>query len=234
MLDAIMQLAANNTMKQFESLDKITHNIANFNTSGYKAVRFEQYVNGYNEMSGATREDYSQGQLMVTNRELDLGINGPGFLSVTQPDGTTAFTRDGSLALNSKGYLVTQRGDMVGNGIQVPSDYQKIFVDKQGNVKVQTTLHSDPTIIGKIDLVKFMNPEGLQHIDNNKVVATDASGDAQSDDESIIRQGTLEHSNVSVFSQVENVLRLNASVISNLRVIKFSDDIYRQAVNLRQ
>ncbi len=234
MLDAIMQLAASNTMKQFESLDKITHNIANFNTSGYKAVRFEQFVNGYNQLDGAQREDYSQGQLMVTNRELDLGINGAGFIPVTQPDGTTAYTRDGSLALNSQGYLVTQRGDMVGSGIQIPADYQKIFVDKTGNVKVTTNFRAAPSVIGKIDLVKFTNPEGLEHIGNNKVIASDKSGDPISDDESLIRQGTLEHANVSVYSQVENVLRLNASVISNLRVIKFSDDIYRQAVNLRQ
>lgn len=235
MLDGIMNLASRNATIQFESLEKVGQDIANLNTSGYKALRFEQYINPYGELQGTTREDYSQGSIMITNRPLDVAIDGAGMIPVTQPDGTMAYTRDGSMAINSQGFLVTNRGDLVGSGIQVPPDYQRISIDRQGQVSVFTTNRGAvPMIAGKIETVKFTNPEGLKHIGDNKVVATPDSGEPLEDKDSKIKQGNLERANVSVMAQVDLMLRLNASIISNLRVVKFSDDIYRQAANLRQ
>lgn len=234
MLDQIMKTAAFNATKQFESLERVTQNIANLNTNGFKTVRFEQYINPHGQLDGVQREDYSKGAFMVTNRKLDIAIDGFGFIPVTQPDGTTAYTRDGSLALNSEGYLVTNRGDIVGSGIQIPANYQEVYFDKDGTVTVQTKAKADKVKVGKLDLVRFANPEGLQNIGYNKVIATQISGEPVVETDSLIKQGNLERANVSVFAMVDQILRLNASVISNMRIIKFSDDIYRQAVNLRQ
>jgi flagellar basal-body rod protein FlgG len=234
MLDHIMATASYNATKQFVSLEKITNNVANINTSGFKNTRFEQYLNPANQLDGVQREDYSQGGIMITKRALDVAIDGPGFFPVTQPDGVTAYSRDGSLGLNSQGYLVTNRGDIVGTGIKIPDNYQDIVIDKDGTVKVTTGLKAEPVKVGQVNLVRFNNPEGLENIGYNKVMATETSGEPITDKDSQVKQYSLERSNVNVFYQVDQILRLNASIISNFRIVKFSDDLYRQAVNLRQ
>ena len=116
MFDSIMRLAATNASRQLQSLADASVNFANINTTGYKNKRFEPYLTVDNRLDGVTRIDTSQGDHMLTQRSLDVAIDGPGYLPVTQPDGSVAYTRDGSLALNSQGYLVTQRGDLVGDG----------------------------------------------------------------------------------------------------------------------
>lgn len=235
MLNQIMKLASENGGKQFAVLEQITNNVANYNTSGYKAHRFDQYLRPDGTLEGTQRVDYSQGPIMITRRDLDIAIDGDGFLPVTQPDGLVAYTRDGSFARNSEGFLVTQRGDMVGEGIQLPVNYEKIEIKPGGEVQVLEKGKQTPTLVGQISLVGFNNPEGLKSIGYNKLLPTAESGDPKKiDQKTAIKQGALERSNVNIFQQVDQVLRLNASVISNLRILKFSDDIYRQSVNLRQ
>ncbi len=234
MLDVIMKLAASNASKQFQSLGSISNNIANYNTTGYKAQRFEQYLTSDDRLEGTVKVDASKGLAMITKRELDISVDGFGYIPVTQPDGTVAYTRDGSLTLNSKGYIVNHRGDIVADGIQVPIDYEKIQIREDGEVRVKTPKNQDYNVIGKITLAKFPNPEALKNLGYNKVAITPESGEPIADVNSKIKQGTLERSNVSVHMQIDQVLRLNASLISNLRIIKFADDLYRQSVNLKQ
>jgi flagellar basal-body rod protein FlgG len=235
MLQQIMKLASDNGTKQFAVLEQVTNNIANLNTPGYKVRRFDQYLMPDGRLEGAQRVDTSQGAVMITRRELDIAIEGEGYFPVTQPDGTVAYTRDGSLARNSEGFLVTQRGDLLGEGIQLPVNFEKLFIKPNGSVEVLQKGQQTPKAVGKIDLVGFANPEGLKAIGFNKLLPTAESGSpAKLTAPGEIKQGALERANVNVFQQVDQILRLNASVISNLRVIRFSDDIYRQSVNLRQ
>lgn len=234
MLNHIMKTASDNATKQFGVLDKVSQNIANMNTPGFKTVRFEQYIRPDGQIEGVDRTDYAQGDKMITRRKLDVAVQGFGMMPVTQPDGTTAYTRDGSLALNSEGYIVTNRGDMVGSGIQVPAAYQDIEIHEDGTVKVKITEGSQPETIGKIDLVRFLNPEGLTNIGYNKVLPSGDSGEPMADTDSQLKQGMLERANVNVFSQVDSILRLNASILSNINVIRFTDDVFKNAVNLRQ
>jgi flagellar basal-body rod protein FlgG len=165
---------------------------------------------------------------------MDIAINGEGYIPVTQPDGTTAYTRDGSFVLNGKGYLVTPHGDMVGDGIQLPLEIKHVQFKNDGSVWVQTEKTGAFSLIGHIGLVRFANAEKLNSIGYNKLVATSQSGEPVKDTQSLVKQGFLERSNVNVHMEVEQVLRLNASLISNMRIIKFADQIYQQAVNLRQ
>jgi flagellar basal-body rod protein FlgG len=234
MLDGIMRLAAFNANKQFQTLSDISINIANMNTNGYKRKEFEQYLNNDNMLNGVTRIDVGQGDHAITRRELDVAVSGTGYIPVTQPDGTVAYTRDGSLAMNSQGYLVTARGDMVADGIQVPVDHKTITIKETGDVTVTTSKEMQPKIIGKISLVRFVNPEKLQSIGDNKLKATEESGGPQSDPDSQLKQGMVERANVNVYEQIEQVLRLNAAAISNMRIIKFTDDLLRQSANLKQ
>ncbi len=235
MIDYIMRLAATNANKQFEVLDNVAVNIANINTTGYKTKRFEHYLTADNRLEGVQRTDTSSGAFQVTKRELDVAVQGAGYIPVTQPDGSVAYTRDGSFMLNSQGYMVTQRGDIVGSGIKIPVDYKEVQVWPDGTVKVKTLARPEEFApIGKIDTVRFPNPEGLTNIGYNKLAASDASGVPVEDKDSKFRQGELERANVNVHAQIDQILRLNAGIISNMRIVKFSDDLYRQAVNLKQ
>jgi flagellar basal-body rod protein FlgG len=236
MFNEIMQVASYNSIKQTENLEQIATNVANINTTGFKTHRFEQYLRNDGVLDGTVRVDYSQGPMMITRRELDIAIKGDGFIPVTQPDGTVAYTRDGSFAKNSDGYLVTNRGDLVGNGIQLPVYYDKVLIQEDGTVQVRLPKELEPKTVGKIDLVTFKNPEGLKSIEGNKLVPTATSGKAEKLPENTtqIKQGCLERGNVNQFHQIDQILRLNASVISNLRIVKFTDDLYRQSVNLKQ
>jgi flagellar basal-body rod protein FlgG len=235
MFDSIMRLAAMNANTQMQALSDVSVNVSNMNTTGYKDKRFEQFLTMDNRLTGVERTDTAEGNRMLTNRPLDVAIEGGGYIPVTQPDGATAYTRDGSFELNSQGYLVTQRGDMVGDGIQLPADYKSMHIDEDGTVSVKTATKNEAyQPIGRIKLVRFRNAEGLKDVGYNKLLPTNESGEAVSDKESLLRQNSLERSNVEIHELVERVLRLNASVISNFRIIKFTDDLYRQSVNLRQ
>lgn len=234
MLDYIMRVAAANANKQFESLENISLNVANYNTTGYKAKRFEQYLTNAGTLAGTVRVDTGKGDLMATKQQLDVAVDGFGYIPVTRPDGTTAYTRDGRFALNNKGMLVTNQGDMVGEGIQVPINYQKIQFKQDGTVLVQTPASPDFKPVGNIDLVRFANPEKLASIGDNKLLPSKESGEPVLDKDSHVKQGFIERANVSVYSQVEQILRLNAGLISNMRIIKFTDDLYSKAINLKQ
>lgn len=234
MFDIIMRTAAANANRQTEALEDVSLNVANLNTTGYKSKRFEQYLTSDNRLDGATRVDTSRGDLMMTKRELDMGIDGFGYIPVTQPDGTTAYTREGAFMLNGQGMMVTPHGDLVGEGIKLPVDYQKVELRADGTVLIKTPKYADFQPIGKISLVRFASPENLKNVGYNKLAITETSGEPVVDTESKIRQGFLERSNVSVHGQIEHILRLNAALISNIRIIKFADDLYRQSVNLRQ
>ena len=234
MLDHIIQQAADAGNKQFEKLERVTTNVANMNTTGYKVKRFEQYLTVDGQIDGVERVDTSQGSIMVTRRELDIAIKGDGYIPVTQPDGTLAYTRDGSFSKNSEGFLMTNRGDLVGDGIKLPLNYEKLFITDTGEVQVKLAGKIEPETLGQIKLVTFANPEALKSIGYNKLLATAESGEATQIETKGIKQGCLERANVSMFHQIDQILRLNAGVLSNMKIVKFTDDVYRQAVNLRQ
>ncbi|MEM0952043.1 MAG: flagellar hook basal-body protein [Cyanobacteria bacterium P01_H01_bin.74] len=234
MLSAIIKVAAQNGNRQFESLDKISSNVANYNTTGFKAKRFEQFLTADGRIDGTIRVDTSVGDAMMTKRPMDVAIDGMGYIAVTQPDGKTVYTRDGSFELNSEGYLMTSHGDLVGNGIQLPVKRNQIQIKPTGEVLVQHNAGEKFKPVGQITLVQFANPEKLQSLGYNRLAATDESGEPKVDNQSALKQGFLERSNVNIYSQIEKILRLNASVISEIKLIKFTDQIYQQAVNLKQ
>ncbi len=236
MLHHIMKFSADAANMQFDVLDRVTQNVANLNTNGYKIKRFDQYMRSDGVVSGVERFDYTQGSIMVTRRQLDVALKGEGFIPVTQPDGQIAFTRDGSFTRNSDGLIITNHGDIVGDGIQLPVNYKKIIITENGEVKVQLDNKLEPEQLGQIKLVNFANPEGLESIGQNKLVATEKSGEAvpMTDEMTQFKQGALERSNVNVFAQIDQVLRLNAGLLSNMKIVKFTDDVYRQATNLKQ
>jgi flagellar basal-body rod protein FlgG len=235
MFDQMMIQAADQSTKSYELLDTVSQNLGNYNTYGYKAVRFDQYMRPDGNVDEIKRVDTSQGPIGLTNRELDVAINGPGYMQVTRPDGTTAYTRNGSLAKNSEGYLVTPHGDLVGTGIQVPARYSKLAIRPDGQVDMIETPGGQPKALGTIPLVTFPNPEGLKNIGGNLMVANADSGTPDKvENGHSIQQGHLEYSNINIHYAVEDILRINTGVVANLRILKAVDDTYKEAIQLRQ
>jgi len=224
-----------NSNAMFESLGHITTNIANMNTNGYKAQRFETYMHVDGSMEGTLRTDYKTGGIVRTGRELDIAIDGPGFIPITNKDGNVAYTRDGSFGVNSEGYLVASGGSLVGDGIKIPANYEKLKIQPDGTVSVLKSKALEFETVGKIPLVTFANPEGLEKLEGNRVAPSKDSGKpVLLSTHTSFKQNSLERANVDVYAYVNDTLKINGSLISSTRLVKVIDDIYRQSINLRQ
>lgn len=234
-LQGIIRKTINNTTTQFDKLGYVGNNFANYSTTGYKSVRFEQMLNENGYLTGTVRTNYNQGSIQITSNPYDIAINGNGFIPVVSPTGEVQYTRDGSLKVSKEGYLTTNDDWLVGEGIKVPTNSYKLTIKPDGTVTSMDSSKSGEKVLGVIPLVQFKNPEGLQQADNNKLKATDESGDATLiKDHKRIAQNALEMSNLNLYDSVSEMLRLNASMIASLRMTKIVDDMYNKSINLRQ
>jgi fagellar hook-basal body proteins len=124
----------------------------------------------------ATARDFTQGSLQQTGNNLDVAISGNGFLQVTMPDGTTGYTRDGSLKLDSQGQIVTNNGFVVQPGITIPPTAQSISIGADGTVTATLPGTATPSTLGQLQLANFANPAGLDPKGGNIYAETAASG----------------------------------------------------------
>ncbi len=234
-LQGLIRRGIINTNMQFERLGYISNNIGNLNTNAYKSVRFEQLLDENGYLDGEIRYDYSQGAFMRTSRELDVALTGPGFIPVTSPNGDVQYTRDGAFKLDKDGYIVTTDGYLVGDGIKVPVNHEGLRIKQDGTVMIIKRGHNEQEILGKIPVVQFQNPEGLKQAEYNRVVPTEDSGEPMLlKEHSYIAQGGLERSNADYIGNVNEVLRLNSSMIAGTRLIHVIDDMYQKSINLTQ
>ena len=181
--------AATGMEAQQMNLDTIANNLANVNTPGFKSskIEFQDLLYQKPRSAGAdagggnmvptgieigngtrvasTAKDFTQGQLTSTGGNLDLALQGDGFYEVQQPDGTTAYTRDGSFKLNASGQVVTSDGLPVLSGFQsVPVGTTSINVSQNGMVSIQS---ASGTQTFQLTLARFANPSGLQSLGGN-------------------------------------------------------------------
>jgi flagellar basal-body rod protein FlgG len=239
-IQGIIAQASLNATMNMKVLDNVVQNVSNQNTIGYKTRRGDLYLTeegGPLAFQGRVR--FEQGSPQLTHRNLDVCIQGDGFFVVTQKDGKTAYTRDGQFSRNAEGLLVNAHNDVVGAGIELPIDYESLKIDEEGIVTARPDKESPYKMIGTLPVVRFQNPEGLTFVGQGKWVPSEMSGSPEliqpnSVHKGRIRQGFLERSNVNMFHQVDDILRLNAGVLSNIKMIRFMDEIFRQATNLRQ
>lgn len=232
---AIVRRNINNATNQFDRLGVVGNNLANYNTVGYKAVRFEQMLRESGYIDGALRTDCKQGSLRITDNPYDVAINGQGYIPVTSPDGETQYTRDGSFKQGANGYLYTQDDWIVGDGIQLPPNCYKFQIRPNGDVISYDFAGSPAKKVGTIPLVTFASPEDLEQGVNNKMVATDTSGTPQLVlEHDRFRQNFQENSNTDIREEVNNMLRLNASMIASMRLLKVADDMYNKGINIRE
>lgn len=234
-LQGIIRKSVNNVTNQWDKLGYVANNLANFNTRGYKAVRFEQMLKEDGYLTGALRTDYRQGSVQVTSNPYDVAISGPGFIPVFSPAGEVAYTRDGSFKQGKDGYLVTNDDWIVGEGIKIPTNCYKFNIKPNGDVIAYDAVDAPPKKLGNIPLVRFANPEGLEQDDMNKMTPTADSGEAiLVKDHECFAQNNLENSNTNIYDSVSDMLRLNASMLASTRMMKVVDDMYNKAINIRE
>jgi flagellar basal-body rod protein FlgG len=232
----------------------ITNNLANVNTTGFKRGRavFEDllYQNvrqvggnssqdtvlpsglslGTGVRTVATEKLHTQGNTVQTGNALDVAIEGRGFFQILQPDGTTAYTRDGSFRLDAQGQLVNASGYTLQPGVTIPSNAQSITIGADGVVTVTTAGSTIPTQVGTIQLADFVNPTGLQAIGKNLYVETAASGSPQTGTPGLnglgsLVQGSLESSNVNVVEELVNMIETQRAYEMNSKAIQTTDQM---------
>ena len=234
-LQGIINRGIVNAELQFEKMGYISSNVSNYNTNGYKAVRFEQMLSESGYLSGIERTDFTQGAVQRTARDFDLAIEGSGFIPVTSPTGDVTYTREGSFMVNKDGFLITNDGYLVGDGIQIPVNYDNFAIRPNGEVEVYSNDGTERETLGVIPLVNFQNPEGLKKADNNKYYLTAESGEpVLIKKHERFNQGSLEVTNIDILGEVNSILRLNASMLASFKVMETINDMYSKTLQLNQ
>jgi flagellar basal-body rod protein FlgG len=231
-----------------------SNNLANTSTTGFKRDRasFEdllyqtvrqpggqsseqtQLPSGLSTGTGvrvsATAKQFAQGALNQTGNALDVAINGRGFFEVLMPDGSTAYTRDGSFQINSQGELVTNSGYPIQPGLQFPEGTQSVTIGADGTVSAQIAGQAQAVQVGALTLADFVNPAGLQAKGENLYVETGASGPAQSGAPGqggvgVLAQGALEGSNVNVVEELVSMIETQRAYETNAKAISTVDSM---------
>jgi len=242
--DARMRVIANNLANVGTTAFK--RDRANFATLAYQDARVAgqqssgetQYATGLNLGTGvsiqSTTHIATQGALNTTDNSLDMAISGEGYFVVAQPNGTTAYTRDGSFTRSAEGQMVTSQGYVVQPPITIPEGAQSITVGDDGTVSVTTQGNATPTQIGQITTASFANPAGLQATGDNFLLETSASGPAQigvagSAGHGTVKQGMLESSNVNVVQELVDMIECQRAYEINSKMISAVDDMLKNA-----
>ena len=181
---------------------------------------------------------YTAGVITVTDRALDLAIDGEGLFEVLLPDGTSGYTRDGSFQLNAEGKLVTSAGYVLTPEITVPQDVLEIWIDPEGRVSGRTASAPDAqTQFGQINLTRFLNPSGLTSRGSNISIAHPAAGapvvaPPGTQGAGLLKQGFIERSNVQIVNELVNLIVAQRAYEVNSRAIQASDQMLSTATNL--
>lgn len=258
-----MLIGATGMLAQEMNVETISNNIANVSTSGFKRQRAEfqdlLYENirrpgsaandagnivptgiqvGMGVRPAAIYRINTQGNVNITDNALDLAISGRGFLQVQLPDGSTAYTRAGSLQINATGTIVNSDGYPILPQITIPSNAVDISINSSGQVEIKQDGSSTLSVAGQLQLATFVNPAGLESIGYNLLTETPASGTASTGNPAStgfgsIRQGALESSNVNIVSEITTLISAQRAYEMNSRVIRASDEMMNTVSQLR-
>ena len=255
-MDASMWVAKTGLDAQQTRLNVISNNLANVNTTGFKRDRamFEdllyqnirqaggqtslttQAPTGLMQGTGtriiATEKIHAQGNMINTQNALDIAINGEGFFQITQADGTTAYSRDGSFKLSSTGQLVTSTGQPLAPAIVIPANASSVTIGEDGIVSVELFAGGGAQQLGQIQTARFINPPGLTPLGGNLYKETVASGAPQllnpgTQAAGTLRQGMLESSNVNVVEEMVNMIETQRAYEINSKAISAADGMLR-------
>jgi len=233
-------------------LDVISNNLANVSTNGFKRARavFEDLLYqttrqpgaqssqttqipsglqvGTGVRSVATQRILTQGNLEQTSNSLDVAINGEGYFQIQMPDGTTAYTRDGSFQKDANGQIVTSNGYPLQPGITIPTDATSLTIANDGTVSITQSGSAATTQIGTIQLATFVNPGGLLATGQNLFLETSSSGAPTAvtpgtNGSGVLDQNFVETSNVNVAEELVSMIEAQRSYEINSRVVTTAD-----------
>lgn len=246
---------------QQTQLDAISHNLANASTNGFKKshVVFEDLMYQNLRQAGAASTEqttlptglqvglgtravanvrsFTQGNLQQSGNTLDVAIQGNGFFQVQMPDGTLAYTRDGSFQINAQGQLVTSSGYPVQPAVTVPQNATSLTIGKDGVVTVTTPGTVNNTQVGTFQLANFINPAGLRSMGENLYAETEASGTANlanpgSNGVGALNQNYVETSNVNVVEEMVNMIQTQRAYEINSKSVQTSDQMLEKLSQL--
>ncbi|WP_331773937.1 flagellar basal-body rod protein FlgG [Sulfurospirillum sp. 1612] len=255
--------AATGMIAQQTQIDTTSNNIANVNTIGYKKQRAEfadlmyqtmEYAGtstsatttsptgievGLGVRPTAVSKLFTQGNFKETGNSLDMAITGQGFFQVELPDGTTAYTRNGSFKLDADGNMVNSDGYQLLPQITIPQDATQISIGTDGTVSVLQAGQTQMSEVGQIELANFVNPAGLHSLGNNDYINTTASGDAITSTPGLnglgeIRQQFVEMSNVQLVEEMTDLITGQRAYEANSKAITTSDEMLQTVNGLKR
>ena len=242
---------------QQTQMDVISNNLANVSTTGFKRSRavFEdllyqtlrqpgaqssqqtQVPSGLQIGTGvrptATERIHTQGNLQQTSNQLDVAIQGDGFFQVLMPDGTTAYTRDGSFMRDNQGQIVTANGFVVQPAITIPANATSVTIGQDGVVTITQSGVAAPVQVGSMQLATFINASGLQSMGQNLYLESAASGTPSTNvpgtnGAGSLSQGYVETSNVNVVEELVNMIQTQRAYEINSKAITVSDQMLQK------
>lgn len=258
-----LKIAATGMSAQQMRVETISNNLANMNTTGYNARRAEFSDLHYDQMSragtinaadgtvlptgvqlglgvrpSAISMHLAQGSLSSTGADLDLAIDGRGYLEVTLPSGAAAYTRDGGLKRTGEGLIVTSDGFPVSPEIVIPTDARSISINGAGEVYAYFTDTVEAQLLGQFNLTGFTNAKGLEALGGNLFSETEASGPALVSDPGLngmgsLRQGYLEDSSVDAVREITELIEAQRGYEMNAKVISAADQMMSATTQVR-
>jgi len=258
-----LKIAATGMAAQQMRVETISNNLANMSTTGYNARRAEFSDLHYQQMTragtvnaadgtvlptgvqlglgvrpAAVSMQMAQGALGETGGDLDLAIEGQGYLEVTLPSGQAAFTRDGGLKRSAEGLIVTSDGFPVAPEIVVPEDARSLSINAAGEVYAYFAEATEAQLLGQFTLAGFTNPKGLEAIGGNLFVETEASGPSLVaapglDGLGTLRQGYLEESSVDPVREITELIEAQRGYELNAKVISAADQMLGATTQVR-
>ena len=258
-----LHIAATGMSAQQMRVDTIANNLANMSTTGYNARRADFADLHYQQMArpgaisasdgtmlptgvqvglgvrpSSVSMQVQQGASVQTGGDLDMAIEGRGWLEVTLPDGTAAYTRDGGLKRTGDGLIVTSDGHEVVPGIVIPNDVRAISINAQGEVFGYFAGEIQPQQLGQFNLAGFANEKGLEAIGSNLFLETEASGPANvavpgTDGLGTLRQGYLEESSVDPVREMTDLIKAQRGYELNSKVITAADQMMAATTQVR-
>ena len=258
-----LHIAATGMSAQQMRVDTIANNLANMSTTGYNARRadfadlhYQQFARpgtisaadgtvlptgvqaGLGVRPSAVTMQIQQGASSFTGGDLDVAIEGRGWLEVTMPDGQAAYTRDGGLKRTGDGLIVTSDGHEVAPGIVIPNDVRALSINAQGELYGYFAGQVQPQRLGQFTLAGFANEKGLEAIGSNLFLETEASGPALQGDPGedglgTLRQGYLEESSVDPVKELTEMIKAQRAYELNAKVITAADQMLAATVQVR-
>ncbi len=238
-----LNISRQDILSRMIDLDVTSNNLANVNTAGYKASRsnFQEMLDQKlteGSLLKNTQLLTAQGNLTDSTNPLDWAIQGDGFFSVTLPDGTIGYTRDGQFGLDADFKLVTASGyPLVWDG-EITEGMTNISISAEGNVTAFDETGAS-VAVGTVELTRFPNPSGVASFGNNIWLESDSSGVAQTGaagDENFgtIGGSRIEQSNVDLGQEMTHMITLQRSFSMSIKAFQQTDTMISLAINLRK